>query len=175
MPKRENEKAVAARERKAAAKDSQKAAEEKAKEDAYWRAAGEGAKSKAQSKRDEEEARKREAAAKKAEAKRLAEEEEAAMSRPKPKPGKVGGPKVTHHQLLKTREQEDAERQEEAKARALAARREVDEAAYARVVEAENANRADDAVEASGVDAAIDALASLSTAAEAPADKHPEK
>lgn len=35
-----------------------------------------------------------EAAAKKAEAKRIADEEEAALSRPKPKPGKVGGPKV---------------------------------------------------------------------------------
>lgn len=36
MPKKENEKAVAARERKAAAKDSKSVAEAKAKEDAYW-------------------------------------------------------------------------------------------------------------------------------------------
>jgi hypothetical protein len=42
MPKNVNEKALAARERKAAAKDSAKATEEKAKEDAYWVGGGQG-------------------------------------------------------------------------------------------------------------------------------------
>lgn len=176
MPKNTNEKALAARERKAAAKDSAKKNEEREKEDAYWRSAGEGAKSKAQAKKEEEAAKKAEAAAKKAEAKRLAEEEEAALTRAKAKPGKVAGPKVTHHQLDLTREAEAAEAAEAAKQRQLAARRELDEAAYSRMVETENINRQEEAVEARSVEAAIDALSALSPGGqEGAAEKHPEK
>ncbi|GBF94183.1 hypothetical protein Rsub_07170 [Raphidocelis subcapitata] len=174
MPKGLNEKALAARERKAATKEGKDKEEAKAKEDAFWREAGEGAKSKAQAKRDEEAARRAETAAKKAEAKRLADEEEAAISKPKPKPGKVAGPKVTHHELALTREADSAAAAEAARQRQLEARREVDEASYSRLVESENTNRQEDAVEARSMEAAIDALGSLSTS-EPAVDKHPEK
>ncbi|KAI8467484.1 MAG: hypothetical protein J3K34DRAFT_430510 [Monoraphidium minutum] len=175
-PKYVNEKAQAAKDRKAASKDAQKASAEREKEEKYWKEAGDGAKSKAQAKKDEEAARRAEAAAKKAEAKRLADEEEAALARSKPKPGKVAGPKVTHHALALTREEEAAARAEAAKQRSLESRREVDEASYSRLVETENANRQEDVVDARGVDAAIDALTNLSTGGAEPAgDKHPEK
>jgi len=82
-----------------------------------------------------------EAAAKKLEAKRLADEEEAAILKSKPKPGKVAGPKVTRHELNLTREQEEAAAAEALKQRQLAAKREVDEASYSRLVETENVNR----------------------------------
>jgi hypothetical protein len=68
-----------------------------AQEDAYWAAAGEGAKSKAAAKREAEEAKRQEQLAKKAELKRLQEQEEAALARPKvnaAKAGRVSGPKV---------------------------------------------------------------------------------
>jgi hypothetical protein len=48
---------------------------------------------------------------------------------------------VTHHELALTREQEEAARADELRQRALAARREVDEASYGKLVDAENANR----------------------------------
>jgi hypothetical protein len=53
-PKYVNEKAQAAKDRKSSAKEAEKAAKEKAAEDRMWKEAGEGAKSKAQAKRDEE-------------------------------------------------------------------------------------------------------------------------
>lgn len=175
MPPRVNEKAAAKKEAKTASKEAENRAKEKATEDARWAAAGEGARSKAQAKKDEEAAKRAEAAAKKAEAKRLAEEEEAALSKPKPKLGKVGGPKVTHHQLALTREQEEAQRAEELRQQQLQSRREVDEASYSRIVDTENANRQEDAVDATGVDAVLDALSTLSTSESPAADKHPEK
>ncbi|KAF8058039.1 coiled-coil domain-containing protein [Scenedesmus sp. PABB004] len=216
MGPRKNEKAEAAKERKAAAKDEAGKQKAKAEEDAYWRAQGEGAKTKAQSKREEEEAKRAEAAARKAELKRLQEAEEAALSRPaKPaaKANRVSGPKVTHHQLSQQREADAEAREAEARERQLAARREVRRGAprpprrraggtgvfarararptraasargaqvtaesYSRLVEVENANRVDDAVDARSMEQAIDALGSLGVgAAESPAvDKHPEK
>jgi hypothetical protein len=65
-------------------------------EDAFWTAAGEGQRTKAQAKKEAESEKKAEAAARKAELKRLQEEEEAAMSRPKAtaKATRVSGPKV---------------------------------------------------------------------------------
>ena len=90
----ENSKAVDAREKKKEAKKSAHVHEERAKEDAYWEDAGEGAKSKAQAKRDELAKQREEAAQKKAEAKALAaaEEEDAVK---KPKAAKVNlAPKV---------------------------------------------------------------------------------
>lgn len=175
-----NEKAEAAKERKAAAKDEAKKKADKDAEDAYWRAAGEGAKTKAQAKRDDEDRKRQEAAARKAELKRLQEEEEAAMSRPKPSPkaARVSGPKVTHHELSQMRDAEEAAREAEQRERALAARREVTVESYGRLVDSANTNRQDDAVDARSVEQAIGALAQLSVAggADSPAaDKHPEK
>jgi hypothetical protein len=75
-----------------------KSKQEKEKEDAYWRAAGEGAKSKGAAKREEEEKKRLEQLAKKAELKRLQEQEEAALLKPKanPKANRVTGQKVRH-------------------------------------------------------------------------------
>jgi hypothetical protein len=115
---------------------------------------------------------------------------------------------VTHHQLSLTKEQEAAEAADAARQRALAAKREVDEASYGRLVETQNVNRwappslpppslppsrprpltprpgvtapppgprrQEDTVEARSMDAAIDALTTLSTS-EAAQDRHPEK
>lgn len=174
-----NEKAEAARERKAEAKSAAKQKATKDAEDAYWRAAGEGSKTKAQAKRDEEERKRQEQLAKKAELKRLQEEEEAALSRPKPNPkaNRVSGPKVTHHDLQKMREEEAAAREAEARERALAAKREVSANSYTRLVDTENVNRQEDTVEARSMEQAIDALSSLAVAGDAgaAADKHPEK
>ena len=120
MPKKlgENSKAVEARARKADSKAKKESTKEKQEEDEVWAAAGvfvaavepilgealglgakqyetctgEGAKSKAQAKKDEQAKQREEAAAKKAEAKRLAAEEDAAMAKAaKPK---AAAPKV---------------------------------------------------------------------------------
>lgn len=170
-----NEKAQAARERKAAQKDETNKAKAKAAEDAYWQAAGEGAKSKAQAKKDEQERQRAEAAAKKLEAKRLAEAEEVALVKPKTdkKAARVTG-KVTHFELNKQKEADAAASEAQARERELATRREVTEDRYSRLVDTENTNREVDVVEARGMEQAIDALASLTTESPA-ADKHPEK
>lgn len=69
---------------------------EKAAEDAYWKSAGEGAKSKAAAKKEEEEKKRLEQLARKAELKKLQEQEEAALLKPKanPKANRVTGNKV---------------------------------------------------------------------------------
>lgn len=169
-----NEKAVEARDRKAASKAEANAKASKAAEDAYWREAGEGSKTKAQAKRDAEEKKKQELAAKKLEAKKLLEEEEASLHSKKPA-GKAGRAppvgKVTHHQLQQQREAEQRQREAEARERDLARKREVAEEHYAATVEAENTNRQADVVSATGVDEALSAL----TVADAAVDKNPEK
>lgn len=82
---------------------------------------------------------------------------------------------MTHHQLQQQREADEAAREAESRERQLAAKREVSAGSYSRLVEAQNTNREEDVVDARGVEAAIDALASLSTAESPAADKHPEK
>lgn len=76
----ENPKAVESRERKATSKKENQNKEKAQAEDQYWQQAGDGAKSKAEKKRDEQSKERENAAAKKAEAKRLAAEEDAAMA-----------------------------------------------------------------------------------------------
>lgn len=84
MPKKGmNPKVLEAREKKENKKNEAAAKQEKAQEDAYWAAAGDGSKSKAQQKKEEQEKQRQEALAKKAEAKKLADEEMEALSRPK--------------------------------------------------------------------------------------------
>lgn len=197
MPKKftgENSKAAAARDRKEAQKADAgttsswcapsspttmhlaytAAKSAKAKDDAYWDEA-EGKKSKASIKKQEEARKRDEAAARKAENKRLAAEEEASMATPKSagKLGKVGapGPKVTHHEL---RLQADAERREletQVDKRKAAARREVSEEDYARMVDVENTNRMDDRVDARSMNEALAAL----TVDDKEVDRHPER
>lgn len=72
----ENSKKEEARTRKNAAKAEERSRSAKNAEDAYWREAGDGQKTRAQQKREEAEEKRREAAAKKLELKRLAEEEQ---------------------------------------------------------------------------------------------------
>jgi hypothetical protein len=78
------------------AQSEAKSKQEKAAEDAYWREAGEGSKSKAAAKREEEEKKRLEQLARKAELKRLQEQEEAELLKPKanPKANRVTGQKV---------------------------------------------------------------------------------
>ena len=144
-----NPKAVAAKEKKADAKEREEAQKLKQSEDEQWAAAGEGAKSKAQAKKDEQvdnsvhlsslqptptvvliqaytQAKQREEAnAKKAEAKRLAAEEEAAVTAKKPAKAKVSAPKVTSHQLQLEREARQRETQKEQEQRKREQKREV--------------------------------------------------
>jgi hypothetical protein len=171
MPRAERQ--AAKKERDADKQASAAAAERSRAEDAYWSAAGEGKASKAQAKKAAQEASRGEAAAKKLEAKRLAEQEEAELSAPKgsskgrlSKPtgqhhgGVSSGGKMTQHELMQQREREERERAAAAEARARAARREVAEDDYARAVEVENTNKADDvAVDARSLAEAVQALA----------------
>lgn len=84
---------------------------------------------------------------------------------------------VTHHELNQMRQEEEAARDAEARERALAAKREVSADSYVRLVDTQNVNRQEDTVEARSMEQAIDALSTLSVAADsgAAADKHPEK
>eukprot|EP00775_Hariotina_reticulata_P005480 gene5480-5715_t len=161
-----NEKAEAARDRKAVAKDDAKKKAAKDAEDAIWSAAGEGQRTKAQAKREADAEKKAETAARKAELKRLQEEEEAAMTRPKaaPKANRVSGPKPARFSHMLP-----------APALQVQARRDVTADSYSRLVDAENANRQEDTVEARSMEQAIDALQSIKVADASPADKHPEK
>lgn len=202
MPRAERQ--AAKKERDAEKQASSAAAERSRAEDEYWSAAGEGKASKAQAKRAQQEAARGEAAAKKLEAKRLAEQEEAELSAPKGKGssgggagGRLGKPtgqhhgglssggKLTQHEIAQRREREEKERAAAAEARARAARREMSEDEYARAVEVENTNKADDgAVDARSLTEAVEALSfariGASDGRASPAlpgggDAHPEK
>ena len=164
-----NDKAAEARAKKQDAKSSAASAEAKAAEDAKW-AAHENPRGKKDAKREEEEKRRLEAAARKAEVKRLAAEEEAALANLAKK--KVPQKKVTHHQLHLTSEAERKKQEKLALERSGEVRREVSEDHYARLVEIENANREDVAVDARNLDAALKQMA---IGGATPEDKHPEK
>jgi hypothetical protein len=178
MPRAERQ--AAKKDREAEKKVASESAARARAEDDYWAAAGEGKTSKAAAKRAQQEAAKGEAAAKKLEAKRLAAQEEAELSAPKGSGGSGGGGKggrlakptgqhhggfssggkVTQHELQQQREREDKERAQAAEARARAARREVTEDDYARAVEVENTNKADEgSVDARSLTEAVQALA----------------
>ncbi len=148
-----------------------------AHQDSYWAAAGEGSKSKAGKKKDDDEARRQEAAAKKAEAKRLADREEAELAAMGKKGGKTPPPKVTVAQLAAAKEAAERQAEDKAAEARKAAKKEVDTRAYDALVTQRNINRAEESVDASGVDqaiAALDAIALEAGSADA-GDKHPEK
>lgn len=89
----------------------------------------------------------------------------------------IGVLQVTHHELMLERERTAAELETEAKERLKADRREVDEKAYAQMVDVENVNRGDGDVDARNVTDAIKALKKLTpqdSLAETQ-DLHPEK
>lgn len=177
MPKKANwgvnEKVVEAKDRKEQAKKAEKEKKSKEEEDGYWAAAGEGSKSKAQARREEQEQKKHEQAQKKAENKKLAEEEAAMIERPKSaKAPKVAVAKVTQHQLQKQKEFEEKVKQQEQTEKKLAAKREVSEDAYSRIVETENKNKEEDVIDARSVEEALKHLGVDDTPG---SDKHPEK
>ncbi|GFH15492.1 uncharacterized protein HaLaN_11729, partial [Haematococcus lacustris] len=78
---------------------------------------------------------------------------------------------MTKHQLEKQRELDERLREEEAQERAMAAKRELDEATYTKAIVGENINRAlEGVVAARSVEGALAAL----TVQEPEGDKHPE-
>ncbi|KAG2499422.1 hypothetical protein HYH03_002369 [Edaphochlamys debaryana] len=158
-------------EREATSKEAAKQKAQKDAEDSYWQSHGENDKSKAAKKREEEDRKRAETAAKKAEAKRLADLELEELGKAKAKAEKAGMQKVTHYQLQQQREFEDRVRADEQAEREMASRRELSAEQYARQVETENINRAVEAVDARGVDAALKVL----SVKEEDSDKHPEK
>jgi len=167
----ENEKVVAARDRKAAQKDEKNSRQAKQAEDAFWEGAGEGAKSKAQKKKEEADARAAEAAKKKREAKLLAEAEEQALARAGKKD--KSEPKMTAFERSKIKESDKERAAREAKEREMAAKRQVSEEDYAKQMrlEEENRNRNEDEIAATGLTQALNAL----TTDPGSNDIHPEK
>lgn len=166
-----NEKAVDARAAKETAKSSKKEKEAKEREDAEWRAAGEGKLTKAQQEKERKAAAAADAAKKKAEAKALAAAEEAELSKiGKKKPVA----KVTNYQLQKQRESDAKARASTAEEDAAAKKRVVSEDAYAALVETENVNRVTEGEEARSVTDAI-SLLGIAGGKSLDVDAHPER
>ena len=148
---------------KAAAAASSK---KKAEEDAYWAAAGDGAKSKAAGRREAADAAADEAAAKRAEAKRLAkleEEEMANMGKPK----NAAPKKMTRAELEAYKNMSAKDRLKMKFAAQKAAARTIDEDEYSAMVDVKNENKTDK-IDASGIDAAVDAMGALGVGGAAP-------
>ena len=146
-------------EREQAKKDGAASAKAKAEDDAYWAAAGDGKKTKAQLKRDAADASADAAAASRAErnVSKLEEEEMSAMGKPK-----GGKKKMTKAEIAAAEKEEARARMRARFAKEKEVKKEVSEEQYAAVVDVKNENK-EDAVDASGVDAAMDALKGLST------------
>mmetsp|Transcript_69943 Transcript_69943/g.221606 ORF Transcript_69943/g.221606 Transcript_69943/m.221606 type:complete len:149 (+) Transcript_69943:466-912(+) len=83
--------------------------------------------------------------------------------------------KMTAFQIRKLQFAEKKRQEEEAKAKGREASKTVTEDEYASMVEQENTNRAEDSIDASGLDAAIAAMVDLSTGGGEGVDAHPEK
>lgn len=150
-------------EREQSKKEGVASAAKKAEDDAYWQAAGAGSKSKAQKNREAADAASDAAAAKRAEAKRLAKAEEqemASFGKPKAKGG--AKKKMTKAEIAAAAQAEATARMKARFAKAKEDKKEVSEEEYAKRVDVVNEN-ANENVEASGMNAAVDAMASLST------------
>jgi len=159
---RRAEKAERENAKAAAAASSKKQAED----DAYWAAAGDGAKSKAAARREASDAAADEAAAKRAEAKRLAkleEEEMANMGKPK----NAAPKKMTRAELEAYKNMSAKDRLKMKFAAQKAAARTVDEDEYSSMVDVKNENKTDK-IDASGIDAAVDAMGALGVGGAAP-------
>jgi len=168
-----NMKAVEAKLRKESELRSQELKKEMEEEDAYWKQAGDGQKSKAQAKKDAKDMERAEANRMKADAKRMAEEEEAQMSEYGKKKEKEGrGKKMTQSeiQLMQEKQQKEQKKRLEEAANA----RHTSEADYAKMVDIENTNHITDEIEASGIDAAVSAMKDMQSPTGI-MDKHPEK
>eukprot|EP00210_Caulerpa_lentillifera_P002566 g2461.t1 len=174
----EHSKKTEARERKAQNKRTEEQRKAKEDEDTFWRQSGEGALSKAQTKRRDLEKQRNEAQVKKQEARLLLKEEEESLGKPSRRQReKLPAPKVTQHRLLMDKETEKAAAEAAAVEQKKLDKREVDEDSYAKLVEVENVNREEKLVEARNIDDAIVVLnehlpASSETQKQ---DLHPEK
>lgn len=144
-------------EREATKAAEQSASKAKAEADAYWSAAGDGQKSKAAARADEAAAKADAKAAARAEARRQAELEEAEFAGGKGSSG--AKKKVTAYDLAQGKEMDAKARLRAKFAAKKAEKKEVAEDEYAKTVDAANENRKVDVVAASGIDAALDALA----------------
>jgi hypothetical protein len=144
-------------EREATKAAEQSANKAKAEADAYWSAAGDGKKSKAAARADEDAAKADAKAAARAEARRQAELEEAEFAGGKGSSG--AKKKVTAYDLAQGKEMDAKARLRAKFAAKKAEKKEVAEDEYAKTVDAANDNRKVDVVAASGIDAALDALA----------------
>jgi len=168
-----NMKAVEAKLRKESELRNQELKKEMEEEDAYWKQAGDGQKSKAQAKKEAKDMERAEANRMKADAKRMAEEEEAQMSEYGKKKEKEGrGKKMTQSeiQLMQEKQQKEQKKRLEEAANA----RHTSEADYAKMVDIENTNHITDEIEASGIDAAVSAMKDMQSPTGI-MDKHPEK
>eukprot|EP00238_Polyblepharides_amylifera_P014986 CAMPEP_0196582198 /NCGR_PEP_ID=MMETSP1081-20130531/37947_1 /TAXON_ID=36882 /ORGANISM="Pyramimonas amylifera, Strain CCMP720" /LENGTH=213 /DNA_ID=CAMNT_0041902697 /DNA_START=239 /DNA_END=877 /DNA_ORIENTATION=+ len=154
-----NSKAVEAKEGKERVKSAKAATQASNKEDKDWDDAGEGKKSKAQAKKAGKDEERAEAAARKIEAKKMAEMEDAAMANFGKKQAKPSVPKVTQAQRDQLREEEDKAHLALVEKKKKDAKREADQNDYASTVEVENVNRNDDLIDATGIDAAVSAMA----------------
>jgi len=160
-----------------AAARSREAAREKEEDDAYWRSAGDGAKSKAQLKKETKEAEKLANNQAKLEAKRMAAAEEEEMSEYGKKKEKQGrSNKMTQHELMlvqdRQRREADAQRERQMKINS----REMSEEEYDKLVNVENNNRLTDEIDASGIDAAVKQLAMANKSDNNnDSENHPEK
>lgn len=144
-------------EREATKAAEQSASKSKAEADEYWSAAGDGKKSKAAARADEAVAKADAKAAARAEARRQAELEEAEFAGGK---GSTGAKKkVTAYDLAQGKEMDAKARLRAKFAAKKAEKKEVAEDEYAKTVDTANENRKVDVVAASGIDAALDALA----------------
>jgi hypothetical protein len=154
-------------ERDQAKQETVVSSKKKAEDDAYWAAAGDGSKSKAAARREASDAASDAAAAKRAEAKRLAqleEEEMANLGKPK---AKGGAKKKLTKAEIKAAEEADALARAKARfAKAKELKKEVSEETYAATVDVKNEN-ANETIDASGVDAAVDAMKVLTTGGDA--------
>eukprot|EP00697_Spironema_sp_BW2_P013136 gnl/Spiro4/3027_TR1490_c0_g1_i1.p2 gnl/Spiro4/3027_TR1490_c0_g1~~gnl/Spiro4/3027_TR1490_c0_g1_i1.p2 ORF type:complete len:239 (-),score=75.40 gnl/Spiro4/3027_TR1490_c0_g1_i1:195-866(-) len=165
-PKRVNQKAVAANERKAKQKNDREAEASHREEEAFWQDVSASETSKRDKARAEAEARKREADQRRAETKRLMEEENAQLNAIKP----TRAAKLT---LAEIHALEAAERQK--RDEALSARS-VSEAEYNRAIEAHSAHvNRDDSIKGSGVEGALSALSVLEQPRPQDLERHPER
>lgn len=169
---KENPKADQARARKEDALRAKADKAEEMEEDEYWKEAGDGVKSKSAAKKAEKDKEREAAAEAKAEAKRLAAEEEEEMAsygKKKEKEGKQK--KMTQHELMLMQEKQMREQEKLANEQMHA--RDVSEQEYAAMVDVNNTNRETDTIDASGIDAAVNALKDM----DGPGvmDNHPEK
>jgi len=161
MPKKfagENSKAVAARARKSAAKDTEKAKKQQEEEDAYWKDNDKNLVKK-QQRKEEQERKKQEQLEKKQAIKQMLEQEMEGIK----KPTKVAPPpKITRAQIESSKTAVEAKKEKEVKKVETHIDRPIEENINRLTIEGEEARNVDEAI-------------SILTGSTEDMDKHPEK